>query len=198
MSGAYASYFNLSEEALLSLVTQMETFAVCAGSLSFIASSMVVMTVYLFPSMWHNKIYMQMIVMTSVCDLLASFAVILGYPSGSLCTFQGTLIMFCFRGAWFWSVLMLLQLNHIVQYSKVLLSFRMMNILVWLTNLLLELLPLTTGDWYTNAKQFQGKIVCTLDFYDNNFYVWICTVSLLHPSSLPPLLALYPFRCIPR
>jgi hypothetical protein len=173
-----------------SLALSMETCARVAGSLSLVASLLVISTAFVFPTMMENKIFMQMIVMASLCDFFASIAVVLGFPSGFLCSLQGTLIMFCFRGAWFWSIFMLLQLNYVVDHKLVYMSFANMNKVVWSVNLLLEFLPLTTRTWYRTSEEFAGMIVCTFDLADKNLFIWVCT-CFAGPMNLTVLTVLF-------
>ncbi len=165
-----ASNFYLSNGLTAATIDLMEGISITSGVLSLIASLMVIFTVLKFPSMWTNKIYMQILVMISVSDVISSIAVTFGFPKGTLCTVQGTLIFFGFRASWIWSVLMIYQLCSIVKYGHLRLSFRTMNLICWSLDLIAEFLPLATGTWYANSPDFQGYTVCSISAYGKSAF----------------------------
>jgi hypothetical protein len=167
------SYFPPSDVVLAKRVEDMQTMQICTGVLSFVASASVVCTVVLFPSMWQSKIYMKMIVMVSLSDAFAAFALIFGFPTGVLCNVQGFLLFYFYRTSWLWSCLMLFQLNHVVSHARIYYSFVGMNCFVWIVNLILQLLPLSTGTFYTNSSEYAGKSICTFDAFDPNYFNWL-------------------------
>ena len=168
--------FPLANESLQNAVSAMQAIAITVGTLSFLASLTVIATALAFPSMWHNKIYMQMIVMISVYDSIASLAVTFGFPTNGLCSLQGSMVFFGFRGAWMWSVFMLHQLTYILKHGEVYASFKTMNIVSLTVNVVFEFLPFITKTFYTAAKAFRGRMICSFDFYDKHFFDWICVV----------------------
>jgi hypothetical protein len=114
--------------------------------------------------------------MISVYDSITSLAVTLGFPTKGLCSLQGAMVFFGFRGAWMWSVFMLFQLTYILKHSKVYATFKALNIVCLTVNVIFELLPFITETFYTAAPSFQGRMICSFDMYDKNFYDWVCVV----------------------
>jgi len=151
----------------------MEAISISAGFLSLISSIAVVATVMIFPSMWNKKIYMQMIVMISVYDIITASAVCLGFPHGTLCSIQGSMLFFGYRGAWMFSVFMILQLTHILKHNKVFASFQTLNIACLIVNIMFEFAPLLTNTWYSSAPEYQGRMLCSFDIYEAYFYDWV-------------------------
>lgn len=165
--------FPPDDTVLADRVVQMEHMQVTVGLISVLASLVVTSTAVLFPTMWMSKIYMKMIVMVSLSDAFAALALSFGFPTGAMCSIQGTMLFFFYRSSWMWSCLMLFQLLYVVQHARIYFSFESMNYFVWGTNLILTLLPLSTGTWYGESATFRDRSICTLNIFGPYYYTWI-------------------------
>ncbi len=156
-------------------VAIMEPLCIFCGVLSVIASLAVCTTGYLFPSMWKNKIYMQMIIMVSLLDLFASLGSSFGFPTDKFaCELQGFLLFFFYRGVWMWSIYILVQLNSIVKNGKVVLTFSTMMWIFLCVNIVIEILPIAFGTFYGVAPSLSGKTFCSFNVYGHDFFLWVC------------------------
>ena len=99
----------IAEPDFQALAYRMEQITVTAGTITLLASFSVLLTVFMFPSMWRNKVYMQMIVMISICEIFTAVAVLMGFPVAEQCSIQGFMLLFFYRAAWMWNVLMIYQ-----------------------------------------------------------------------------------------
>ncbi len=166
----------LASDRFQARAMSLESGAVFAGIFTLVASSMVVGTVIMFPSMWHNKVYMQMIILVSVCQLFTAIAVLMGFPITWECSTQGFLLFFFYRCGWMWNCLTVWQLHHIIAHSKIQFTLNQMHLIVWPINIALSLLPLTTGDWYGAASVWEGNDFCSLSVTGKNFFLWVATL----------------------
>ena len=95
----------------------LNLFVAC-NSLSAIGSFSVLLTVIMFRTMYHNKLFMQIIINISICDFIISVAGMLGFPSGTTCQFQAGLMFFFSRSGWVWATLLEYNLYSLVFYGK--------------------------------------------------------------------------------
>jgi hypothetical protein len=85
-------YFPVENVPLNDRVGEMTIFTIIAGALSALSSFAVMLTPFMFPTMWHGKICMQMIVMISLCDFFVGIVIAFGFPSGVLCSVSGNVL----------------------------------------------------------------------------------------------------------
>jgi len=170
-----SKYF--STPGLLREVAYMNQVNIAAGCLSFIGSSLVLLTPALWPSMWRGKVCMQMICMISVCDVMTAASMPFGFPTtNEWCFAQGAIIFFFCRASWMWSVLCLYTLYRIVLFGQVPFSMKHMHLMVWPLNIVLELLPFTTRSWYGTSWYLLGKGLCNMDTTNKYYYIWTGTL----------------------
>ena len=101
-----------------------EPFFITAGVMGSLASALTLGTGILFPSMWKNKIYFQMVMMIALCCLMASIFFSFGFlDSREVCSIQGTLIVFFYRCSWCWALAIAYQLYIMVKYDRIGIDF---------------------------------------------------------------------------
>jgi len=89
------------------------------------------------------------VMMIAIADTITSITIAFGFPGpGSLCTAQGFLNFFFSRMSWFFTDVLIFQLFYIVVFKKHFLSVKHMHCIVWPLNILLQILPYTTGTRY--------------------------------------------------
>ena len=74
-------------------MNEYEILLTTIGCISCFFSFTVVFTVKLF-NLDHNKIFVHTILMISLSDMIASFSLALGFPTGPLCVVQAAFINF--------------------------------------------------------------------------------------------------------
>jgi len=169
-----SDYFAPTNYALNDAVDTIQKVTIAFGSLSWIGSTLVLLTPVLWPSMWRGKVCMQMICMISLCDLLSSFLAAFGFPTNTTwCGAQGALIFFFSRASWAWSVLCLYMLFKIIVSGYVPLKMRTMHLMVWPISVVLELLPLTDNTWYGTTWFLMGKQLCNFDTQNKHYFIWV-------------------------
>ena len=183
---------NINNDDFSLYSSKVEILAIICGCLSCVGSLSILLTVSLFPSMLRKKKFMVCLVMVSLCDFMGSFAVAFGFPVGSLCVFQGSMIYFWYRASYIWTCFMSLSLYSLIFYgTNQLLTNVQMHLICWSVNIMIELIPLSTtnygGDDYT-----EGDFSCFFAFADRPkaAILWeiICFIMPLLISSFVLLL----------
>ncbi len=148
----YLGYHN-TVEVLLS---------VCGG-LSAIGSFAVLLSGVLFwKEIIAGKIYKQIIIMISLCDIFSSLAASWGTPiNPTLCSAQAAITFFFFRATWTWSLFIVLTLWCFIIRGTEFVSFQKMSIFTWGVNLLLQFLPFTSRTYYGEDDDRLGKSICS-------------------------------------
>ena len=105
---------------------------------------------------------MQIIVTMCLCEIISSFATYVYTPisDGPWCTAQAFLWMYFRRATWLWATMIPICLYCSLQSNP--LQFRTCNIIVWLTNTLIAILPICVGVHYGGSSG--GEYLC---FFEN-------------------------------
>ncbi len=169
-----------------------EGLSVTLGALTAVACGAVIFTFYMFPSMASGKIFMQMLIVTSICQFFAAVAIFMGFPVSLWCQIQGFCLFFFYRGAWAWMTLMVFQVYYLINYGQIYFRFSSMNLVVWPLNILYSLLPLIyQSSWYGSPSQWYGTLFCSLDINQNHYLVEYVTILFFGPLLLCIVLLLY-------
>lgn len=161
----------------------IETVIITTSIISAALSFSVLLTAIMFPEM-RKKMFMQIIIMLSLCDFAASVGSALGFPTDNslLCPAQGVITTFFYRASWFWSVILNYQLYGVVMSGKLLLTPLKMHGICWTVALLITIMPFF-------AKASYGRE----DDYDNGWcFIYVSsdyTFLILYSSMvLAPLI----------
>jgi hypothetical protein len=64
------------------------------------------------------------------------------------CYIQGFLNFFFSRSTWLFTDILIIQLFSVIVYKRYILNVKYMHCIVWSLNIVLQILPLTKGDYY--------------------------------------------------
>lgn len=176
-----------------------EPFFITAGVMGSLASALTLGTGILFPSMWKNKIYFQMVMMIALCCLMASILFSFGFlDSREVCSIQGTLIVFFYRCSWCWALAIAYQLYIMVKYDRIGIDFMVLNAIIWIPNIILEALPLlvhgTDTIYYGDDDNYTAKTFyeCTFKKEEDmtSYQTWSFVLIFV------PLLSCIFFMCV--
>jgi hypothetical protein len=97
---------------------------------------------------------------------MTAISIAFGYPkTGPLCSAQGFLQFFFARMSWFFTDVLIFQLFYIVVFKRYFLNVKYMHCIVWPLNILLQILPFTTGTRYgadDGDPLFEKNFICFL------------------------------------
>ena len=190
--------------------TTIMRMGIAAASISTISSFAVISTAIVFPSMIRQKLFMALIVSISFCDCLGSVALVIGFPQGTSCVFQGSFIFFFYRASWLFTVSLSYSLYSLLIFGNHMLSLLQIHLIVWSLSIIFELIVLATNNYGLNSQQ-QGLYPCFLEdnVHPEDAKIWflvcfygpliVCSVILIflsiqvsrkyHTTTLAPLLA---------
>lgn len=105
-----------------------------------------------------DRPFIHIILMIAIADLLTSFTYSFGYPdTQKTCALQGFFGVLFSRSSWLYTVGLVLQLSSIVLYRQFICSNKRLIISIAVFNIVLAILPFTTGTTYGGSL---GTQVC--------------------------------------
>ena len=112
--------------------------------------------------------------MIAIADTMTAIFVAFGYPSsGSLaCSIQGFCKNYFARMSWFFTDVLILQLFYVVVNKSYFLNKRYMHMIVLTLNIVLSLIPLSTGASYGLDDDDQGIPIGFCGFYGKDKSQW--------------------------
>ena len=111
--------------------------------------SVVVILIQRYNTLVRGKSLIHYVMMIAIADTMTALAIAFGFPEpGPLCTAQGFLLIFFSRMSWFFTDVLIFQLFYIVVFKKYFLNVKYMHCIVWSVNIMLQILPYTTGTRY--------------------------------------------------
>ena len=143
----------------------VEVITIVISSLSVIFPlSVVIILIQRYNSLVMGKSLTHYILMIAIADTMTAMSMALGYPrSGTtLCSFQGFALLFSARMSWFFTDVLIFQLFYVVVFHRFFLNVKYMHCIVWSLNILLQLLPFTTGTSYGNYDDEFAGTACSL------------------------------------
>ena len=132
-------------------IDRSETFSIVIGVItSLFPLSVVFIMLYKYEKILCGKSFMWYILMIAISDTVISISIAMGFPKNDTpaCYAQGFLSIFFSRSTWLFTVVLVLQLFSVIVRHKHILNVTYMNAIVWSLNIILQILPLTTGDYY--------------------------------------------------
>ena len=159
-----------------------EVIFIIAAVISLICSLSVALTYMMF---FHRRFFMQIILMISISDILASIGSSLGLPpdNSPLCPIQAFMVVVFYKSSWCWCSILTYQLYCVVVYTKVYLTWPVMHFIGWFIPLLTTLLPLTTNKF--GRDDIEDEDIMGWCYYKGNAEYWdIITFDLLLLSTL--------------
>lgn len=129
--------------------------------LSAISSSAVVITCLSFKTM-RKSYFTRLIMLIAACDVMVSFAGIIGFPSehNPWCEVQGCLETFFLRANWFWTTALVYQLYSFA-FHRIFVAEWKLHVVVWTLSSLLSFLPLIYAS-YGRGVTYGSSEMCFL------------------------------------
>ena len=149
-------------------INNVRIFTIVIGSISTLFPlSVVVILIQKYNTLLvRGKSLVHYVMMIAIADTMTAISIAFGLPeAGPLCSAQAFLNIFFSRMSWFFTDVLIFQLFYIVVFKKYFLSVKYMHCIVWSVNILLQILPYTTGTTYgalDDEKVFESNLICFL------------------------------------
>ena len=133
-----------------SAINNVRIFTIVIASFSIMFPlSVVVILFQRYNALVRGKSLIHYVMMIAIADTMTALTIAFGFPeAGPLCSAQGFLLFFFSRMSWFFTDVLIFQLFYIVVFKKYFLNVKYMHCIVWPLNILLQILPFTTGTGY--------------------------------------------------
>ena len=128
-----------------------EIFAITIGVISALFPlSVVFILCYRYNKLVKGKSLMEYVGMIALSDTFTSITIAMGYPSSHsiTCRVQGFLGIFFSRLSLFYTDALIIKLYALIRYRRYFLSNIYTHAIIWTINIILQLLPYTTGGSY--------------------------------------------------
>jgi len=128
-----------------------EIFAIVIGVISTILPlSVVFILLYKYDILVKGKTLTHYILMIAISDTISAITISFGYPKNNTpaCYAQGFLSLFFGRSSIFFTEIIIIQLLFVIVYRRFFLDIYITHIIVWPLNIILQILPYTTGAYY--------------------------------------------------
>ena len=131
-------------------INNVRIFTIVIASFSTLFPlSVVVILFQRYNTLVRGKSLIHYVMMIAIADTMTALTIAFGFPKvGPLCTAQAFLNIFFARMSWFFTDVLIFQLFYIVVFKKYFLNVKCMHCIVWSVNILLQILPYTTGTSY--------------------------------------------------
>ena len=140
-------------------INDSRIFTIVLASISALFPlSVVFILIQRYNTLVRGKSLIHYILMIAIADTMTAIFYAFGYPSsGSLaCSIQGFFRMYFARMSWFYTDVLILQLFYVVVYKSYFLDKRYMHAIVFTLNIVLSLIPFSTGTSYGQDDDDQG------------------------------------------
>ncbi len=175
-------------------VSEWEWIVICLAIFSCFWSFTIVLTAIIFPFML-KRLFFQLVLMISVCELLGGLGAALGFPADDSpsCAVQAILIETFYKASWIWITILIYQLFSLMKTGSVGLKYWQMHALSWIPSLAMTLIPLSQlsygrgslgknssldADWCTFAGDSWQYELWT--FFSWQFQLIICFAFLVY------------------
>jgi len=131
-------------------INDARIFTIVIGSISTLFPlSVVIILIQRYTALVKGKSLVHFVMMIAIADTMTAISIAFGYPkTGPLCSAQGFLLIFFSRMSWFFTDVLIFQLFYIVVFKRFFLNVKYMHCIVWPLNILLQILPYSTGTTY--------------------------------------------------
>ena len=145
-------------------INNARIFTIVIASISALFPlSVVVILIQRYNALVRGKSLVHYVMMIAVADTMTALMMAFGFPErGLLCSAQGFLLLFFARMSWFFTDVLIFQLFYIVVFKKYFLNVTYMHCIVWPLNILLQILPYTTGTVYGTDNDGINTYICSL------------------------------------
>jgi hypothetical protein len=141
------------------------------SSLATLAAFLVLLTAITFPSMY-KRLFMKIVVMISLCDIMASAFSAVGFPSKSspLCPVQAFFTIFGYKSSWLWTTALAYELYSVCLHGRFV-PMLYLHVICWSVGLISTLLPLSTNG-YGRDNQDDGTSWCFINGNTHSGAIW--------------------------
>jgi len=166
--------YNAERDALHS----SEIFSIVIGSISSIFPlSVVLILIQRYNTLVRGKSLVHYVLMIAIADTMVCLSIALGFPIGGtkLCSIQGFVLFFFSRLSWLFTDVLIIQLFFVVVFQRYFLNVKYMHCIVWSLNIVLQLLPFSTGTYYGFSDGINYGSCCLFvgkGTYEN-YYKWL-------------------------
>jgi hypothetical protein len=155
-------------------ISQVERVQIIVAIIStFCSASVVFILLYKRSVLLKDRPFIYCILMIAIADMLTSFTYSFGYPTGQIqCVLQGFFGVLFSRASWLYTVGLVIQLTSVVLYRQFLCTNRKLILIIAFINVILQLLPFSTGNGYGGSV---GSQVCFYAKWRGSYYslhVW--------------------------
>jgi hypothetical protein len=168
-------------------INNSRIFTIVLASISALFPlSVVFILIQRYNTLVRGKSLIHYILMISIADTMTAIFIAVGYPlSGSVaCTIQAFCRNYFARMSWFYTDVLIFQLFYVVVFKSYFLTKRYMHAIVFTLNIVLSLVPLSTGTSYGQDDDDQGipLTACALSNGKGNYediLLWVFSTFLV-------------------
>jgi len=149
----------------ISNIHNSEIFTIVLAVISGLFTlSVVFILLYKYKILVEKRDFVHYVLCIAISDFILCFFYAWGFPKpGVLCSIQSFMTSFTARFSWFYTDVLITQLCYLVVYKRHFLTLRHMHAIVWILNIILEVLPFTTRTYYGDSSSNISSGIC--DFY---------------------------------
>ena len=146
-------------------INDARIFTIVLASISLLFPlSVVIILIQRYDTLVRGKSLIHYILMIAIADTMTALFYAFGYPSSIACSIQGFGLVFFSRMSWFYTDVLIFQLFCLIIFKRYFLNKRHMDVVVFTLNIVLSLIPYSTGTGYGQDDESSSRILC-------NFYV---------------------------
>ena len=168
-------------------INNSRIFTIVLASISVLFPlSVVFILIQRYNTLVAGKSLIHYILMIAIADAMTAIFIAFGYPSsGSVaCSIQGFCKNYFARMSWFYTDVLIFQLFYVVVFKSYFLTKRYMHAIVFTLNIVLSLIPLSTGTSYGQDDDDQGipLTACALSNGKGNYediLLWVFSTFLV-------------------
>ena len=162
-------------------INNARIFTIVVGSISALFPlSVVFILIQRYRTLVTGKSLVHYILMIAIADTMTAIAIAFGFPSfgSTACTMQGFCFIFFSRMSWFYTDVLIFQLFYVVVNKSYFLNKRYMHMIVFTLNIVLSLIPFSTGASYgeDDEKGLPSSELCGLravQWVKYAFIIWL-------------------------
>jgi len=159
-------------------IEQARIFTIVIATISTLFPlSVVIILIQKYNTIVRGKSFVHYVLCIAIADTMTALFLAFGYPAGTVvCKMQGFGLLLFSRFSWFYTDVLVIQLFNVVVFKQYFLNIKYMHCIVWSLNLLLQILPFTTGTTYGRPDDDGTPFVaCALRGGKSNYdsYFWL-------------------------
>jgi len=159
----------------VTVINDSRIFTIVLASISVLFPlSVVFILIQRYNTLVRGKSLVHYILVIAIADTMTSIFYAFGYPSsGSVaCSIQGFCKNYFARMSWFFTDVLILQLFYVVVFKSYFFDKRYMHAIVFTLNMILSLIPLSTGASYGLDDDDKGIPIGFCGFYGKDKSQW--------------------------